>query len=71
MRYTIPTRYSTAQAAADYVVWYAFCALFSRPITAILSGTLWGPEAFVGGAAIVSSIIFISDFFDPKVHDAV
>lgn len=51
---------------ADCLVWYSAWMGVVTPIMSIFSGTLWGPLAFVGGAAVVATILFVDLYFrDP------
>jgi hypothetical protein len=48
---------------ADGLVIGVGMKLMFTPIAAILSGELYGPEAFVGGVFIVGSIMFVEMYF--------
>lgn len=69
MRYDIPT-FDFPRIMADNLVTYAAFWLVYEPLAAILSGTLWGPEAFVGGAIIVATVLFFTAYFADEFEDA-
>lgn len=63
MRYDLPTTPRGWKLIADCLAWYAVINSIAVPILAIFSGQLWGPIAFVGGAYVVTAIIFGCEYF--------
>lgn len=57
---------SAAKLAADWIVWFSIIKVVLTTTGAILSGTLWGPIAFVGGAAIAGAVLFATYYFEDE-----
>jgi hypothetical protein len=53
---------------ADYLVWLAVFHGVVDPVVAIFSGTLWGSHAFLGGAFVVTSILFGNLYFEDDLN---
>jgi hypothetical protein len=48
---------------ADWLVWYSVFECVGHSLTAIFSGQVYGPGAFVAGAIMISAALFGEFYF--------